>query len=157
MDAAIAGLIGAGIGAVAGLAGSLISHALSTRLQHRVWLRDKRNEAYAGTLRYLGRVLRKRSKISAEAGAILGADAVKEWFDDLNEAQTWMSSVSIYCSEAYRKTVSEAAQSLDEAINSLLNAGARAAGGKTSVLTDIDRIHDVILDIARKDMRRYIT
>jgi hypothetical protein len=156
MDAAIAGLIGAGIGALVGLTSSLVGHVVNAHLQHRAWLRDRRNEAYAATLRYLGRVTRKRSKILGEAGPILGEDAVKEWFDDINEAQTWLSTLSIYCSDEYRKPLMKANAVLDETINTVLNHGMAIIKGKRNTIDEIAKIHDSVLDIARKDMRRVI-
>ena len=47
-------------------------------------------------MKYLLRVLTKRSETGIEAGAlttIMGKDIQKEWFDDMNEVVTWMKFV----------------------------------------------------------------
>lgn len=46
MDSAVAGLIGAGIGASAGIAGTLITTYLQAKQERLKWLRDKRVESY---------------------------------------------------------------------------------------------------------------
>jgi hypothetical protein len=102
MDSAVAGLIGAGIGAVTGIAGTFITTYLQARQERLKWLRDKRVESYSNTIRYLTRALNKRSSISIESGNLvtaMGQDVIKEWFDDLSESLVWLSSLSIYCSE----------------------------------------------------------
>jgi len=53
MDSAVAGLIGAGIGALAGLLGSVFTTYFQTAQEHQKWLRDKRAESYSNTIRYL--------------------------------------------------------------------------------------------------------
>jgi hypothetical protein len=95
MDAAIAGLVGAGIGALAGIVGTLITNYLQIIQEQKKWLRDKRTECYSNTIRYLLRVHNKRSAISSEGGAIMAKDVQKEWFDDLSEVIAWLSSLSV--------------------------------------------------------------
>lgn len=103
MDSGVAGLIGAGIGALAGVAGTLITNHLQAKQERLKWLRDKRVESYSNTIRYLTRALNKRSEISIDSGSlvtVMGKNVTKEWFDDLSEALAWFSSLSIYCSES---------------------------------------------------------
>ena len=68
MDAAVAGLIGAAIGAIAGMTGTLITAYLQAKQEHMKWMRDKRVEAYSNTIRYLVRALNKRSILTFEGG-----------------------------------------------------------------------------------------
>ena len=81
MDAAIAGLIGAAIGAVARMAGTLITAILQAKQEHTRWIGDKRVEAYSNTVRYLVKALNKRSSIVIEGGtltSVMGKDVIKE-------------------------------------------------------------------------------
>jgi hypothetical protein len=95
MDSALAGLIGAGIGAIAGLTGAVVNYRLSLRSQHANWLRDKRQEAYSSTLRYLLRSSGKRSGIEADGTPFIGQDAIKELFDDLSDARSWLLTLHL--------------------------------------------------------------
>ena len=88
MDAAIAGLIDAAIGSVAGMAGTLITSYLQVKQEHAKWIHDKPVEACSNTIRYLVRALNKRSSLSIEDSTlirVMGKDVIKEWFDDLSE------------------------------------------------------------------------
>lgn len=123
MDATIAGLVGAGIGAVAGIAGALITHVLQARLERERWLRDKRVEAYTSAVRYLIRLSNKRSIITAEGVAVLGTDVVKEWFDDISDARSWLTSLLIYCSDRERPHLTVVIQSLNTAAADFIEAG----------------------------------
>src|SRR3954463_12123997 len=62
MDAAVAGLIGAGIGAVAGTAGTVITTLSTRRGERSKWKRDARLQAYseflAASHRHYGTLLR---------------------------------------------------------------------------------------------------
>jgi hypothetical protein len=102
MDSTVAGLIGAAIGALAAIASALATSMLQERQERKKWQRDKKQEAYANSLRYILRALNKRSKIDMEQGAILGEDGIKEWFDDISEVQIWLTTLSIYCPPAQR-------------------------------------------------------
>jgi len=81
MNAAIAGLIGAAIGAMAGIVGAFVTQYLQARAAARNWLRDKREGAYSNALRYLLRVHNKRSQLEfTEKGLtvpVLGEDVQK--------------------------------------------------------------------------------
>jgi hypothetical protein len=69
MDAAVAGLIGAALGAIAGMAGTLITAYLQAKQEHIKWIRDKRVEAYS--IRYLVRALNKRSMLTLEGSTLI--------------------------------------------------------------------------------------
>ena len=114
MSSAIAGLIGAGIGALAGVAGAFISQRMQARTTQERALQSKKEEAYASTLRYLLRVQNRRSGIHAEGGPYLSQEGVKELFDDLVEAQFWASTLTIYCAEDQRGPIKKVSHALNE-------------------------------------------
>jgi len=124
MDATIAGLLGAAIGAAAGVAGAVITQVSQTRLEREKWLRDKRVEAYSSSIRFLIRMSNKRSMITAEGQTVLGKDSTKEWFDDISEARSWLTALLIYCSFRERDALSDAAKSFNEAAERLITSGA---------------------------------
>ncbi len=53
----------------------------------------------------------------------MGQDVIKEWFDDLNEANVWLTSLTIYCSKEQKSAVSEAAASISDAISRFMYYG----------------------------------
>jgi hypothetical protein len=91
MDSEIAGLVGAGIGAVAGMSGTLLAQALQSRREHRKWVLTKKEEAYSNALRHLLKSLNTRSYLTADGIAILGINEMPNWFSDLSEAQSWIT------------------------------------------------------------------
>ena len=106
MDPAIAGLIGAGIGAIAGLLGSLLSSwllirkererwVLEQQSEHDRWLRERIQEIYSNSIEYLSRLFR-RSAITAEAGTVLAQEHQRELFTDYSEAQKWLGLLVVY-------------------------------------------------------------
>lgn len=121
MDATVAGLIGAAIGALAAIASAFVTSSLQARQEHRTWLRDRKQEAYANSERYIVRVLNKRSKITAQGLTVLGEDVVKEWFDDMSEAEIWLTALSIYCSRAQRQRIVEALDIVRKAISDIMS------------------------------------
>jgi hypothetical protein len=155
MDAAIAGLIGAAIGAVAGMAGTLITTYLQARQEHAKWIRDERVEAYSNTIRYLIRALNKRSSLSLEGGtvtSVMGKDVIKEWFDDLSEILVWLSAASIYCSKNQQSKIAHVTKVVNKAVCDFVNTD--------SVTSDLQNVISSALGIveecARQDVGRVI-
>ena len=155
MDSAVAGLIGAGIGASAGIAGTLISTYLQTKQERLKWLRDKRVESYSNTIRYLTRALNKRSIISIESGTpvtVMGQDIIKEWFDDLSESLVWLSSLSIYCSENQQKEIISAFRVVEQAVSDLVTSNSRPS----NLQNVISSVLDSVIECARRDIGRTV-
>lgn len=155
MDSAVAGLIGAGIGAVAGIAGTLITTYLQAKQERLKWLRDKRIESYSNTIRYLTRALNKRSSISIESGTlvtIMGQDVVKEWFDDLSEALVWLSSLSIYCSENQQQEIINAFRVVEQAVSDFISSDSRSL----NLQSVISSVLDSVIECARRDVGRAV-
>jgi predicted transcriptional regulator len=155
MDAAIAGLIGAAIGAVAGMAGTLVTTYLQAKQEHAKWIRDKRVEAYSNTIRYLVRALNKRSRFAIEGGtftSVMGEDVMKEWFDDLSEILAWLSAVSIYCSKNQQSQIVYTTQVVDKAVCNFVNSGSTISDLQNAISTALDTVEDC----ARKDVGRVV-
>jgi hypothetical protein len=148
MDAATAGLLGAVIGAVAGVGGSLITHGLQARLARENWLRDKRVETYTNAVRYLIRVSNKRSSITASGQTVLGKDAIKEWFDDISEVRSWMTSLVIYCSVGERPMIEQVTRSFNDAATEFISSGNLAGG----LIAAAQKACAQVADSARKDI-----
>lgn len=109
MDSAVAGLIGAAVGAVSGFAGTLLTSWISltkereqskrnTRIEKDQWLRDRLQEIYGNCLYYLSKVL-MASDISIDQGkavAILSKEHQRNLFLDYSDAQRWLAMLLVY-------------------------------------------------------------
>jgi hypothetical protein len=167
VSSAIAGLIGAAIGALAGVAGAFISQRMQARATQERALQSKKEEAYSSTLRYMLRVQNRRGGVSAETGPYITKEGVKELFDDIVEAQYWASTLTIYCSKAQRETVKEVSHNLNETVEDfvsgkpMIRAFQQKAGTAMSEFVDpefggplpeFSRWYEAILACAREDI-----
>ena len=99
---------------------AFVASTLQARQERHIWLRDRRQEAYANAVKYIVRVSNKRSIITADGLTVLGQDAQKEWFDDMSEVLTWMTNLSIYCSPSQRAKITEALDQIREVMADLM-------------------------------------
>src|SRR5215204_3672409 len=151
MSSALAGLIGTAIGAVAGIAGALISRYMQDRSERKNWARNKKQEAYANTLRYLLRIRNHRSALEPEKWvantsplfrpsdvegqmALRVDEIATRWMNDLVEAQYWITTLTISCAESQRSTISEVGREINESIETLLGSEAIGPFSKPSSL-----------------------
>ncbi len=162
MDSSIAGLIGAGIGALAGMAGTVIGQYMQSRRDQRSWLLDKKEDTYSNTLRYLSKVVNRRSQITANGKAILSIDDTSLWFNDVSEAQAWMTSLTIYCSEGVRTKICEALKDYNEALSCFVGTDSNAIdAGKKSIssgnlIETMVKVRESVLTCARQDLGKVI-
>jgi hypothetical protein len=123
MAAAIIGLVGATVGALATLLGGALTQRWQDRRDDTKWRRDKRAAAYDGALRHLLRAANLRSEfVGGIGGAVLKQEHQREWFDDLVQAQFWMHAVSQYCGPDQLSGVLETARLLDSHVDRLLSS-----------------------------------
>jgi hypothetical protein len=157
MDSAVAGLIGAAIGASAAIAAAFVTSLLQMRQAHDIWLRDKKQEAYSNAVRYILRVLNKRSEITAEGLTVLGMDAQKEWFDDMSEALTWVTALSIYCSPNQRDQITKTLDEMRKTISQIVSRGIPRIPLKqlsTDPLDVFSSAYEIIIASERRDIGR---
>lgn len=136
MDPAVAGLIGAGIGAIAGMAGTLIAHSLQLKSEQNKWLLSKREEAYSNSLRYLLKSLNQRSKITADGTAILAQSEMPDWFRYLSEAQSWITALTIYSSSETREPVSLISAKFNGIMSMFMGSGLFIAADESGEIQD---------------------
>lgn len=129
IDPAVSGLIGAGIGAIAGMSGTLMGQVLQSKREHKKWLLTRKEDAYSNSLKYLLRVLNKRSKLTADGIAVLAKEDVPEWFSDLSEAQAWITSLTIYCSDDVRETIKSVSSKFNGVMSMLMGNNVYISSG----------------------------
>lgn len=105
MDQTIAALLGALIGALAGLGASWLTTSRQERADRRKWLRDQRQQAYTNALKSL-----------SKATVIPIGTSTKEiesWFSGLAEVRESLIALQIYCNN---QRFAELSKDLFEAI-----------------------------------------
>ena len=115
-SAALFGLLGAVVGGGATLLGSLLTARQHARLQRDRAARERREQAYASTIRHLLRAMNRRSSFHVEGGQItpiLEKGSVPELFDDLVEAQYWLAVTTTVCSDQERASIEHAREQMD--------------------------------------------
>lgn len=151
ISAPVAALLGACIGAVSSTFGAFLSNYLGTRRDKAKWLLEKKIEAYSNSLRYLTRVLNRRTAITSSGQAILEKSGVSEWLNDLCEAQIWLSSLQMYCSEKHRKSLEISLDRLSgrvrEFMNNSINVQSHALKSDTETLSFSQLIQSVYEDV----------
>lgn len=121
ISAPVAALLGACIGAVSSTLGAFLSNYLESRRDKAKWLFEKKIEAYSNSLRYLTRVLNRRTAITSSGQAILEKSGVSEWLNDLCEAQIWLSSLQMYCSNQNREVLESSLDRLSGRVREFMN------------------------------------
>jgi hypothetical protein len=125
MDAAVAGFLGAIVGGAATFGGTVVSNAQQAQREHKKQHEQRKVEAYSNTLRSLLRVAHRRSSISSEAGTVLGKDIIASWFDDIVDAEYWLTILSAACSSRHRESIQKAAHELYEDVDRFTSSGGR--------------------------------
>ncbi len=120
MDTATVALIGTILGASGALTAVFLTHHFTQKreevkqirdqaIERERWLRDQRQSCYHNAVKYLIRV----RAIGAQANKItsirLPQDAPSTWYDDIAEANAWLSSLHYFCGDDYHDEIGEAA------------------------------------------------
>ena len=116
MDAALAGVLGAGIGAVAGIAGSVVTNSFAARRERDLWRRTQMADAYANALSHLARATTRRSKLTTHAdgtvSAIMSEEDLAAWFLDIADAEKSVAVAAGFASVQARLKLVEALSAL---------------------------------------------
>jgi hypothetical protein len=119
MDTATVGLLGATLGAMGALTAVLITHYLTQKrevskqvrdqvAERERWLRDQRQTCYHNAVKYLIRVRAVGAQAKKTTPLKLPQDAPQNWYDDIAEANAWLSSLHYFCGDEYHDDIGEA-------------------------------------------------
>jgi hypothetical protein len=151
ISAPVAALLGACIGAFSSTFGAFLSNYLGTRRDKAKWLLEKKVEAYFNSLRYLTKVLNRRTAITSKGQAILEKSGVSEWLNDLCEAQIWLSSLQIYCSNKNQKILQKSLDRLNGRVHGFMensiNVQPHPLESDTETLSFAELIKSVYKDV----------
>ena len=124
-------IIAAVIGSVSSIFGGLLSNWLIARRDRlqwerersknkEEWLRSQKQEAYHNAIRYLLRALNRRSGMTLDGQCYLSSDDVTVWISDLIEAQTALSTLTIYSGVSDPEPIHSVTAKLDKSIQSMV-------------------------------------
>jgi hypothetical protein len=107
LDTVTASLLGTAIGALAGLAGTIISNSYSLRREQTKWLNDQKaerdqwlrlrvQEVAEHCLHHLATLLARRSELTGDK-TNLHIEKYDQWYDSFSWAQKWLTILVVYC------------------------------------------------------------
>jgi hypothetical protein len=123
MDPALAGVIGAAVGAAAGVTGALITVLSQARTQRLTTQQQRRADGYAKAVEHLYRAAVRRSEITAEGLPILSREDTADWFLDLADALNSLTVVIAYAGSGFRAELAEVLQHYGQAVYMLTEHG----------------------------------
>jgi len=150
MNSAVAGLLGALIGAAAGLAGAWITSSREARREQAKWLLEARVNAYSGAIRHLYRASYRMTRVSAEFGPIVDEEHIKEWFDDVVEALYYVVWSTVVCGNRQLDALQKAQYDLDTAVSRLNRA--RSLSHPKSLRYQLAETYQAVHPAARADL-----
>jgi hypothetical protein len=149
MDPAVAAIVGGGIGASATLVGSVLNARNQVVRENASWLRERKESAYSNAVRSILRARNRRSALHVEEGKVVTIlSDIGTFFDDLVDAQHWLSMLTTACSAEQRPALLRAGARLDAIIDELVS-------GPSDLLAPLGGLSDIyeqVLTSARQDM-----
>jgi hypothetical protein len=155
MDAALAGLLGTAVGAVAGLGGSLLTSERSRSAERQTWRRTKVEESYTQCIRSLLQALDMRSALlfSAQAEGQVTAYLSKEdqpkYLAAMVDARFWLTVVLMYATAESRDELRRHERALASAVDGFLGTAKQRGGDLNEV---IRQTYEGVVDAARRDV-----
>jgi hypothetical protein len=151
MDAGLAGLIGAGVGASATLVGTVLAGRQQATERRETGLYERKEVAYNRAIRSVLRAMNRRSMFEHEGGRlipIIAKEDVGVFFDDLIDAQHGVAMVSTACGEEQQERVLGLSTSLDAMVREV------ALGNASPALPNLTDTYKELLGAAQADLAR---
>lgn len=119
MDTATVGLVGTALGATGALIAVFLTHHFTQKREEKSyireqeqeqvrWLRDQRQNCYHNAVKYLIRVRAIGAHVKNIGVIKLPEDAPSSWYDDISEANAWLTSLHYFCGDDYHDDIGEA-------------------------------------------------
>ena len=142
MDPALSGVLGAAIGATAGLAGTFMSN-VGTRKQAK---RKERADSYATALTHLTRAAARRSDLTATGQTLLAKGDLPQWFLDLADAEHSLAVATGHSSPDVRQEMVAALRDLTTIVQEISKGPVQISPKGETVM---DRLWSVQERVAR--------
>jgi hypothetical protein len=155
MDAAVAAIVGASLGACGTLVGTLITARYQVAREVRVRRSERKDLLYGNAIRSLLRARNRRSGIRVGASAphtFISEEDIGKFFDDLIDAQHSVAMLLTACGESQRRVLVETSAKLDGIVETLVDAGPRTWAAKGSAPGDLSQIYGTVVLAARADI-----
>jgi hypothetical protein len=154
VDAAVAAVVGASIGAGATVLGSLLTARQQAAQRHTEDVRQRKEAAYSNAIRSLLRARNRRTAMSAEGMTFIAEEDIGTFFDDVVDAQHWLAVLATACGAKQRPAIDQAGARLNETVDRIVKSGSRALDKRELLsgpvaLTDV---YDDVVAAARDDL-----
>jgi hypothetical protein len=160
VDAALAGLLGTAVGAVAGLGGSYLTSTMGRTAEAQSWRRAKTEEAYTQCIRAMLQVLDLRSGIvRGEEGrmmAVLSPEDQPKYFAAVVDMRYWLSVVMIFASTRSRTALAPVEQRITLQIENLLSSAGLIRRDDPETQTVILSAYEEVIAAARRDVGLFV-
>ena len=87
-------------------------HDLTLTADREKWLREQRQNCYHNAVKYLIRIKSIGARVKQTSAIKIPENAPSVWYDDIAEANAWLSSLQYYCSDTVYDDVGEVASNL---------------------------------------------
>jgi hypothetical protein len=133
VDAALAGLLGTAVGAVAGVGGSYLTNTMGRAAEMQSWRRAKTEEAYTQCIRAMLQVLNLRSGFLRLADGtlqpVLSHEDQPKYFSALIDMRYWLGVAMIFASASSRTALAPVEEQLAVQVDRLLRGEGGVLGG----------------------------
>ena len=153
MDAAVAGLLGATVGALTSLLASLLSNLFlarkerdqwvrSQQAEREKWLRDTLQKIYSNCIHHLSNLLSLVPTVTEIGNTLLTQRDVDKWFNDYSEAQRWLGLLLVYYPVGHTQEV-----------DAFRNLVISFSGSNLPDMKIAKALHKAVIESASKDTR----
>jgi hypothetical protein len=175
VDAALAGLLGTAVGAVAGVGGSYLTGIMGRAAEMQSWRRAKTEEAYTQCIRAMLQALNLRSGFLRSADGtlqpVLSSEDQPKYFAALIDMRYWLSVAMIFGSASSRTALAPVEEQLTAQVDRLLRGEGGILGGMQAerglvlkagegdapdVHTAIRDAHREVVSAARRDVGLFV-
>ena len=123
MDAAVVGLIGAAVGAISAIGGSVITTAIQGRTERLGFQRARKADAYGHAVEILFRAAARRSELTASGKPVLSTEDQRQWFLDLAAGLESLTIAVAYAGKDWRYELIVVLQNYGIAVTDLVQKG----------------------------------
>jgi hypothetical protein len=173
VDPALAGLLGALVGGAATFAGTVVSNTQQARHARDQRRHDRKVEAYSNTMRFLLRAAHRSAELGLtdepppSGDSPQSSDGINRavtWFEDLIDAEYWMTVLTTACGTRHRTRIQEAARTLFDEIDRFIGTIQRITWKPTAMMErpevytgdlpieSLVRAYQIVAEAARDDI-----
>jgi len=150
--------MGAGIGASATVIGNLVNTRSQASHERTSWNRERKEAAYNNAIRYVLRARNRSSGLTEEGMSHMTEESIAAFFDDLVDAQHWVSMLTTACADDQRNALVAVRERLNRIVDESTGAPAEMPSRGSAIESGdapserFTKIYEQLLTSARADL-----